>query len=235
MIVSKAHRFIFFHNPKAGGTSVRAAIERFNDGPSFWGIREIRGRPVDLAHQTTADFAANFPDFWAEIRDFEKHCLIRQPLARFHSSVREYWRNFGGLDFRFASQKQVAQATLDAVKMLEPFGSAEAIPGAPELAHFKAQSRFAAEDVRLWRSVPALLAHISAVTGAEIVEERRKVALTFPAPLRPLARFSLLRRMPGQALIRSLLGRKRPVVHDSRVEAFVAEFYQSDAKLFERN
>ena len=31
MIISRAHSFIFFHNPKVGGTSVRATIERFND------------------------------------------------------------------------------------------------------------------------------------------------------------------------------------------------------------
>lgn len=52
MIISHRHRFVFFHNPKAGGTSVRAALEQFNDiGFGLWGVDEEQTNVrIDRAH-----------------------------------------------------------------------------------------------------------------------------------------------------------------------------------------
>lgn len=59
MIISHRHRFAFLRNPKAGGTSVRTLLNRFNGiGFGLWGVNTSQtGIKVDRAHLGLEEFA----------------------------------------------------------------------------------------------------------------------------------------------------------------------------------
>jgi len=144
MIVSRAHGFIFFHNPKAGGTSVRATIERFNDiGFGLWGTdpAQTGGRRVDRAHLGVDEFAAFYPDLWAAARGGRLFCLYRDPAQRFLSSVSEHSKLHGATDIRFCSEARRTRILFDMIDRLAALGTAEsaAVMGAYELTHFRPQ------------------------------------------------------------------------------------------------
>jgi hypothetical protein len=90
MIVSFKHRFMFVHNPKAGGTSVRQILGQFHDMDiQFWhqGWSIEEQRVVDMAHLTA--------DQWAATPEFEplfKFGFVRNPYSRFWSSLNEFMR-----------------------------------------------------------------------------------------------------------------------------------------------
>lgn len=92
MIISHKHRFIFAHNPKAAGTSIRTALSSFHDDTrSFWhqGWLPTEERIIDLAHLTA--------DLWTPLveRSYTSFGFVRDPYSRFKSGLSEVMRRHG--------------------------------------------------------------------------------------------------------------------------------------------
>lgn len=97
MIVSQARRFIFFHNPKAAGTSFRQAIAEYHDldRDFFALVPDPRlGREVDLAHLRGWELPSVEPRVFNRLDEYRKLIFIRNPEARFISSCFEHFRRF---------------------------------------------------------------------------------------------------------------------------------------------
>lgn len=51
MIISESHHFIFIHNPKCAGTSMRVALKEFDTRANFyWGLTQLDNQKIDKAH-----------------------------------------------------------------------------------------------------------------------------------------------------------------------------------------
>jgi hypothetical protein len=74
MIINHSKRFIFFHVPKTGGTSVQAAL------------RAVPGsrKPSGSKHLTPAEYRADRFTHW-RTRHYFTFCFVRNPLERFGS------------------------------------------------------------------------------------------------------------------------------------------------------
>ena len=97
MIVSHAKKFIFLHNPKAAGTSLRNALEPYHDHPNrFWGVMRngYFGGEIDYAHLRAWELPVAAPRLFAEWDSFNTLAVVRDPLSRFYSSCFEHFRNF---------------------------------------------------------------------------------------------------------------------------------------------
>lgn len=235
MIISHKHRFVFFHNPKAGGTSVRATIERFNDvGFGMWGVDPERsGPPVDRAHMGIDEFAADYSELWQKVRGYAGFCLVRDPQARFLSSISEHAKLHGDTDVRFASPEartDVLKRTLD---RLRAFDNAEALMDIYEFTHFRPQWIY-------WRSSdPAMkvtphpvtnmeifFSEIAKRTGEPIEAQKRNTreSLNLPGPMAALAAHGGLRRalgsFPGMELAKKLVRKQYTAEGDARRESF---------------
>ena len=257
MIVSQTHQFIFFHNPKAGGTSVRATIERFNDiGFGLWGVDAGQtGLTIDRAHLGADEFARLYPDLWSRVRDYRKFCVYRDPVDRFLSSVAEHSKLHGPVDIRFCSAAQRSAVVMAMIDRLEPLGTAEApqVMNTYELTHFKPQWIYwtnsgAGVPVEAFalNEIAALIGTISQLAG-EPVEQKarnRREQLSLPGPLARLAASSTIRRqlgnLPGMGRMKHLLRKaystpgktaQRIELSDrekDRTAAFVQGFYAGD-------
>lgn len=90
MIISESRRFVFIHNPKAGGTTVRAALTKFDTtGHFFWMFHELNGRQVDKAHMPLHVFRQAFPGYFALLQESFTFMLVRDPYARAVSAFNE--------------------------------------------------------------------------------------------------------------------------------------------------
>jgi len=97
MIVSRKRKFVFFHNPKAAGTSFRASIEEYHDfGRMFWGeeFSSYLNVTVDLAHLRAWELPGVAPGLFKELHDYRTLVFVRNPFRRFMSACFEHFYKF---------------------------------------------------------------------------------------------------------------------------------------------
>jgi hypothetical protein len=97
MIVSHARRFIFFHNPKCAGTSMRAALAAYHDDPfTFWGIfpAPFFRNNIDHTHLRLWEMQVLFPHLIAAAQTYRSVIFVRNPYQRFLSALDEHFKKF---------------------------------------------------------------------------------------------------------------------------------------------
>lgn len=256
MIISHRHRFIFFHNPKVGGTSVRATIEHLHDDPEiFWGTDEQRtGGPLDRAHLGIDEFAGQYPELWQRVRGYAMFCLYRDPQARFFSSLAEYSKLHGQTDTRFAGAAARKAVLMELVAQLEDFGTAEALIPEYTFRHFRPQWIYWQAEAHPGLDITSLpvgdIDRLFEAIGARCGEtlspatRNRGDQLDLPGALAPLAAHRGLKRLagrlPGMGAVKAALRQRFSVStkpaerfglsapEQRGIEDFIARFYARD-------
>jgi hypothetical protein len=145
MIVSDTRRFVFIHNPKAAGTSVRKALTSHHQQElDLWGYTLFPqiGRVMDIAHLPIDVMIEVRPDLFMKIQSYYAFGFVRDPIQRFFSSVHQYLINFTpSINERvMVSDKKLFDAYVSEFACSGV--SREAIDRDYRLAHFIQQKRF---------------------------------------------------------------------------------------------
>lgn len=256
MIISDRHRFIFVHIPKCAGTSVRGALQPYDDSGGRFdqhvGEDPAFGR-VDFTHLPLDLLAAMFPEDYAKFADYASFCVVRDPFQRFPSAVAQHVKMYRGKLLASLDRREVAEEIDAAIAHL---GRVTRVSD-PEHIHLAPQTDFVFRDgVQVVRSVFALerldrLAEaVSAHLGHEVTPfGRQNQAMVFRQPaLRPLmmAGSTLAKRLLPEGLSSTLRARARQIwlragdgdTDDAfaadHVRAFIAEYYRDDIALHRR-
>lgn len=218
MIISSSGRFVFMHNPKVAGSSVRDALEPFrNPGTNIFGEDLDPTSPcygVDQAHIGIDEFSKWFPDLWGDAKDYTYFALYRDPHARFLSSVNEYSRVYGDRDIRFASIEQRYDFLQRTIDMLAQKKCAEHTLDTLELTHFRPQwiylsspnlpqAQIRTYDLKNFRQFAADLSHQTGTTvefARENSSEQFELGNLGNRLLSNNALKKTLRRVPGSML-----------------------------------
>lgn len=95
MIISPTHGFVFVHVPKCAGTSVRtqiAACDPDHIAMADMGDHPVLGR-IDMGHVPLTVLREHFPREYGYLERLPAYAVIRDPLSRFGSSLRQtLWR-----------------------------------------------------------------------------------------------------------------------------------------------
>jgi len=97
MIVSDSNRFVFIHNPKAAGTSIRKALGAHRGaGLDLWGyaLYPSMGRVLDIAHMPLDILIQAHPELFMKIQGYFAFGFVRNPIQRYFSSVHQFILNF---------------------------------------------------------------------------------------------------------------------------------------------
>jgi len=90
MIVSDSKRFIFIHNPKCGGTSVRMSLMQFETTANFfWMFDEFNNKKIDKAHLPLFLLRAKYPTYYDLLDRYFVFCFVRDPYSRTVSAFNE--------------------------------------------------------------------------------------------------------------------------------------------------
>ena len=97
MIVSHRLRFIFFHNPKCAGTSVRQILQAEHDDLVLF--RDIKPAPflmndLDHSHLRLWEMRLLYPAIIEAARSYRSVILVRNPWRRFVSALDEHFKLF---------------------------------------------------------------------------------------------------------------------------------------------
>jgi hypothetical protein len=90
MIISENKGFVFLHNPKCGGTTVRECLMRFETtGNFFWEHSKINDRQVDRAHMPLYILKNQFRPYFDLLDQYFVFMFVRNPYARTVSAFNE--------------------------------------------------------------------------------------------------------------------------------------------------
>lgn len=95
MIILPNHKLAFIHIPKCGGTSIRTQITKIDsDHLSFGEVEDHAGMGlVDMGHIQLSRLEKHMPDTYRQVLEAEAFSVVRDPLTRFGSSLRQtIWR-----------------------------------------------------------------------------------------------------------------------------------------------
>jgi hypothetical protein len=95
MIISHHHRFIFFHNPKTAGMSLRAILTRYHDDPiPMHGVFQQQPfvDPLDFAHLRLWEISVMFPSVMKLAQGYRSLVFVRDPCHQFVSSSDQYFK-----------------------------------------------------------------------------------------------------------------------------------------------
>lgn len=114
MILSDKYKFIFMHNPKCGGTSVRAVLRPFHDGDPLFISRGRKPHPVlgDViyTHLTLRNLKNHYTSEFSKLNEYESYALMRDPKLRFVSGLSQFLREMKGVDTKIFSLRQYIDA-----------------------------------------------------------------------------------------------------------------------------
>ena len=158
MIISDAYRFVFMHVPKCAGSTVRHALEQYDErfkllsaGLDRYEDSEYVFRPhgaedfVDLPHLTLGQLQCYFPEEYLLTKGYRSFAVLRDPHERLMSSVSQRLRQYhgelvqdlGAADIRQHLTRILAQvAKLFSVSPQLPF----------DFIHFQPQSSYVEHD-----------------------------------------------------------------------------------------
>lgn len=120
MIISPRHQFVFIHIPKCAGTSVRHQLRECDPDHIFMdkpGNHPDLGK-IDYAHIPVAQLKSHFPNEFAALRDYDSFALVRDPLDRFGSAIRQLLWQYERQPMTLISPEELRQRTLSILETL---------------------------------------------------------------------------------------------------------------------
>lgn len=255
MIINQEKRFAFIHIPKCGGTSVRNQLGAFDDHQGYFGTRrEIEGLGlVDAMHLPLAVIASRFPEVAQTLRNATTYALIRDPYARFRSSMSMYLRSVRRAEidgFDDAGLAAVVDGCIARVSRDDPSLDVE-------IAHFVRQVDMIQHpdvplDLRLYATanIPAMLRAMGQHLGHPLREDAHdnqtvtirygwlrpyyRSAAQFLNGVLPAQTYAALKRRAVPLLSKPPTRADRGVFNSDTVRDFVSDFYAADLALAER-
>lgn len=254
MIISPTHKFVFVHVPKCAGTSVRTQLIKCD--PEHISLGEVKNHPelgpIDYGHIFLSTLRVHFPEYYANVRDYESYAVLRDPLERFGSSLRQTLWHYEGKPMTLIPKDELRQRTL---QILDE-AAAEIDQPSARMIFFARQRDFVFDgDTRLvdhlvpLGMVPDFIRYMSQSTGVPLAPETRSnqnidlrykglgpLAFRINAFLRRSLPLDLHAKIKDTAV--KFLAKPGSAAQSSgvldlpEVQDFVAEYYKDDLSLY---
>ena len=146
MIISDRNKFVFIHIPKCAGTSVRSRIEHLDDRNGAYSSRLDEHPELGLlnyVHIPLKTLKDQFPDEYVCVQTYRSMAVMRDPSARFVSSVSQYCNRYSDMGIRNHNIKTLRRQVdklIDAIEEQEVLNPGGRLPA--ELIHFQRQHHY---------------------------------------------------------------------------------------------
>lgn len=168
MIISDTAKFVFIHNPKAGGMAFRTALAQYDTRcNAFFEWKTVGDQQIDMAHITPYQLHRFYRDTFDQIRDYYRFGFVRNPYDRYLSAVSQHLK----LSTRYIRKALLQQPDLFysiARNMAEHVLDQHAIEQDHRLVHFRRQSNFFYFENKIWASKTFKLEEARLITDPDI-------------------------------------------------------------------
>lgn len=254
MIISPRHKFVFVHIPKCAGTSVRTQLVKCD--PDHISMGEVGTHAalgqIDFGHVPLSLLRQHFPQEYNYLESFTSYAVVRDPLERFGSSLRQMLWRYDQRPMTLIPTKELRELTLRTLSDI----ARELDNPSSKFIFFARQRDFIYDGERRMVDylipmalVPDFIAHIGRLTNTPMeagtrsnqnVELRFKkiggLAFRVNDMLRRTLPLDLHAQIKDNAL--RLLSTKKNAAEASgilemdEVRAFVRDHYAEDARIF---
>lgn len=263
MIISDTHQIIFIHIPKCAGTSVRSALSGIDDG-GYGSPKGVQHHPqlgqIDYNHIPLFLLRKHFADVYRKLDSYNSYAVVRDPYARFRSSMFHRFREYESDSIHRLSAAEVQRETERVMEFLwSRGGPRECLPY--DYVHFQRQSDFVfdqgkrlVKNIYTTDDVNSLLSEIASHLGGnggnaepgDLLPQRKNVTREYRSEVvRGFARlvhtlgYSQIRPLiprrvraaVGNALTVSSNKRLDDVFESHEVRDFVSSYYRDDIDL----
>jgi hypothetical protein len=141
MIISNTHHFVFVHIPKCAGTTVRHALQVFDDCNGAHTDR-VGKHPVlgnlDYVHIPLFTLRDHFKEEFKAVKDYWSFAVVRDPFTRFASSISQRMKMYSDQPMHRSNLGDVSAAIDESIEYLsQQSPSNHRLP--PEYIHFQKQ------------------------------------------------------------------------------------------------
>lgn len=178
MIICPSQGFVFVHIPKCAGSSIRRQILQVD--PDRIELARAGTHPelgqIDFGHVPLDQLRVYFPDHYAQVLALDSFAVVRDPLSRFGSALRQVLWQYEQRPMTLIPPAELRDATL---RILDQVAAEIDAPSAPFI-FFMRQDRFIFDgDSQVLHNlipldlVPAFIGYISDRTGVPMETEAR--------------------------------------------------------------
>jgi hypothetical protein len=146
MIISDRNKFVFIHIPKCAGTSIRSRVEHLDDRNGAYSSRLDEHPELGLlnyVHIPLLTLRDHFPNEYECVETYRSMAVMRNPSARFVSSVSQYCNRYSDMEMRSHSIKTLRRQVnrlIDEIEEQEVLNPGGRLPA--KLIHFQRQHHF---------------------------------------------------------------------------------------------
>jgi len=262
MIISDKYRFAFVHIPKCAGTSVRNALDVFDEWEFAGGARRVNHPSLgylDLTHVPLFALRQHFEAEFDKVRGYWSFAIVRNPFTRFPSSISQRLKMYSDKPIQKQSTKALKVQVDQVIRFLSAQPRQEHILPA-EFIHFQKQLDFIQLDgqqvlnsIYTTSQIGGLLEDIAIRVGDSFIEpsdgyperanrtivHRSEALRILVESCRPVA--GKVTRVLPEVLkqgLRSLVYVPRDqglanIFGSNYVREFIADYYADDIELFE--
>lgn len=263
MLISDQHQFALIHIPKCAGTTLRHALEKYDERREIYYQRGVTEHPVlgqlDYHHLPLSVVRQYFPQDFRCLETYRTYAVARRPSERFPSSLAQHVLMYHGEKLDRMSDRAIGRALDTVIRWLSRNAVDQPVLD-PEYIHFARQRDYThLEGSQLVRNVYPLervdlmVERLSDVIGEEIGFRSLNRRVQFGNPIVDAVsrsvQGSLSRVLPRDVWMSfsigvrdrlMLLGLVQPssaripkVLESSEVKDFVRDYYREDISLYE--
>lgn len=264
MIIDDEHRIAFVHIPKCAGTTIRQILEPFDSNKGAYAAR-VDLHPqlgmLDYVHIPLFVLKEQFPKELELIKQYWSFVVVRDPFARFASSVSQRIKKYGDKPFQEMDKNEIMKEVescinfLSSYKEREKFLPHDYIHFQPQVDYVYLEDEKIIDDIFFTDQISELQKKLNCVVQSRIgggeaarLMEKRNKSVVYRSDLvrNIMSNTRLLRRLivPMLPEVLRLVLRKniyvdRDVVFSSCFDAriirdFVEDYYRDDIAMYKR-
>lgn len=264
MIVSDTYQFAFVHIPKCAGTFVRKYLRAFDERDGMFTGR-VDHHPVlgnlDYVHIPLFILKKHFPEEFNAILNYWSFAVVRDPFARFASSISQRLKMYSDTSIQQRSISEIREYINESINYLssQPNRGHLLPPGyihfQPQIDYLELENKQIVDTIYSVDGIDTLLADVGRRVGRSLVDEdhnqcgpRANQSVVFRSEaLRKLFVTALpAMHLVGRVLpnkVKQIVRERLYVPRDQRlnelfstvyVQDFVRDYYASDLAVFNR-
>lgn len=148
MIINNTYQLVFVHIPKCAGTSVRNILQPYDETHGAF-TRRIDDHPslghIDYVHIPLFVLKDHFRDQYEKVVKYQSYAIIRDPYARFPSSLSQHLIMSGKSQIKNLKTQNIKKEISNTIKVLKNFQADKSyLPS--QYIHFQRQVDFICLD-----------------------------------------------------------------------------------------
>ena len=261
MIINDTHQVAFVHVPKCAGTTLRRALQPFDETGGAHTNRVACHQDlgmIDYVHIPLFVLRNHFRQEYEKVRTYRAYAVLRDPFARFPSSLSQHFKMYRTRPIHEMSLAEVRQAVDETLSLLGNYaGTGAYLPY--QYIHFQRQADFVYDEgERLIDSLyttdrlDQMIADIGSRIGTTLVDKQSPPAKAnqskfYRSPfvrtavecVKPVLRSMLkperraaVRRVAQDWVFVTGNRELQAVFNSNYVRDFIADYYRDDLRLF---